>query len=133
MKSFARNIHIADIIQGHNKVVRSRAIIPPEKQVKKHSQKKHNERERFRRGNLKLELERLRDLLPSLANSKRPAKKEILDNATIYCLALAKRLEALKKIRNQEKLRQENLKIKIARASETEANICPNRLNSYMN
>ena len=119
LKRVTRNIHLSDIIQGHKKVLQSRPLNQSKKQLKTHSQKEHNERERFRRGHLKLELERLRDLLPSLTKSKRPAKKEILDNATIYCLALAKRLEALKKIRNQEKLRQENLKIKIARASET--------------
>ena len=119
LKRVTRNIHLSDIIQGHKKVLQSTPLNQSKKQLKTHSQKEHNERERFRRGHLKLELERLRDLLPSLTKSKRPAKKEILDNATIYCLALAKRLEALKKIRNQEKLRQENLKIKIARASET--------------
>jgi len=74
LKSITRNIHITDIIQGHKKVLQ-RTINPSKKQVKTHSQKKHNERERFRRGHLKLELERLRDLLPSLAKSKRPAKK----------------------------------------------------------
>ena len=119
MKSVTRNSHTTDIIPGHKKVLRSRAINPSKKHVKKHSRKKHNERERFRRGHLKLDLERLRDLLPSLEKSKRPAKKDILDDATNYCLTLATRLEALKKVRNQEKLRQENLKVKIAKASET--------------
>ena len=122
MKSVTRNSEhhdITDIIPGHKKVLRSRAINASKKHVKKHSRKKHNERERFRRGHLKLDLERLRDLLPSLEKSKRPAKKDILDDATNYCLALATRLEALKKVRNQEKSRQGNLKVKLARASET--------------
>ena len=119
MTRISRNIHLTDFVQGHKKVLRSRPINQSKKQLKKHSQKEHNERERFRRGHLKLELERLRDLLPSLTKSKRPAKKEVLDSATIYCLTLAKRLEALKKVRNREKSRQENLKIKIARASDT--------------
>jgi hypothetical protein len=119
LKSVTRNSHTTDIIPGHKKVLRSRAINPSKKHVKKHSRKKHNERERFRRGHLKLELERLRDLLPSLEKSKRPAKKDILECATNYCLTLATRLEALKKVRKQEKSRQENLKVKLARASET--------------
>ena len=120
LKRVTRNIHITDIIQGHKKVLRSRPLNRSKKQVrKKDGQKEHNERERCRRGHLKLQLERLRDFLPSLEKSKRPAKKEILDSATIYCHTLATRLEALKKVINQEKLRQENLRIKIARASET--------------
>ena len=119
LKRVTRNIHLSDIIQGHKKVLQSRPLNQSKKQLKTHSQKEHNERERFRRGHLKLELERLRDLLPSLTKSKRPAKKEILDSATIYCLTLATRLEALKMVRNREKSRQENLKVKIARASET--------------
>ena len=119
LKTVSRNIHLQDIIQGHKKVLQSRPINQSKKQLKKHSQKDHNERERFRRGHLKLELERLRDLLPSLTKSKRTAKKEILDKATNYCFTLATRLEALKKIRNQEKSRQEKLKVQIARASET--------------
>jgi len=115
LMSVTRNSHITDIIQGHKKVLRSRSINASKKHMKKHSRMKHNERERFRRGHLKLDLERLRDLLPSLEKSKRPAKKDILDDATNYCLTLATRLEALKKVRNQEKLRQENLKVKLAR------------------
>ena len=119
LKRVIRKIHLTNIIQGEKKVKLSRPINQSKRQLKKHSQKEHNERERFRRGHLKLELERLRDLLPSLTKSKRPAKREILDRATKYCLTLDIRLEALERVRNQEKLRQEKLKVKVARASET--------------
>jgi len=118
-KSILKRVTATDIIQGDKKVLLSRPINQSKRQQKKHSQKEHNERERYRRGHLKLQLEKLRDLLPSLVKSKRPAKKEILDRANDYCLSLATRLEALKRVRNQEKLRQEKLRIKVARASET--------------
>jgi len=74
LKKVTGKIHIADIIQDHKNVLRLRPINHQPKK-KKHSKKKHNERERFRRGHLKLDLERLRDLLPSVGKSKRPPKK----------------------------------------------------------
>ena len=119
LKRATGGIHFKDIIESHKKVQRSSPLNQPKKHQKNYSKKEHNERERCRRDHLKLEFERLREMVPSLEKSKRPPKREILDRAKNYCLTLAARLQTLKKIQNQEKSRHENLKVNIARASET--------------
>ena len=92
------------MFQGEKMLMTSRIANRPKPRFKKPDN--HNERERCRRSRLKLELERVRELLPAHNKSKRPATKTILDSAANYCLFLTARLKSLMRMRNQEKTRR---------------------------